>query len=1054
LAIPQPDLLDFTTTGNFTGWTTYGGVAARNTTEKRTLGDGIHGPEKDYFITPAVGTYMAVIQPNGNAANSTNIDSILGLSSGTMNTVFSGVPKEPSYDAKATNYGVLTRSITLAAGTHEFAWAYGAQDYKPYNDGVLFALSGNGVETVAVLASNGPTGAQGSTLVLGSFGFAPWTVYTFTIATSGTYQVSFADYNWGDTSVAPLFYIGKGVGTIDNGSKHNIDTNAAYYLASNLGTTVNPVFAGGTLVANGSGIVSNAFTVTASGGTIQATTGATTVFSGVISDADSAAGPFTITSAGTGGVIVFTGANTYTGSTSIASGATLQLSNTGSLASPTITIAAGGTLLDANGGLAPTAAVTANGLFSLGANESVASLSGSGSVNLGANSLTTGSGSFSGTISGTGSLIASGSGTLTLTGANTFTGPTAIGSGSTLQLSGSGSLVSPSISIAAGGTLADSNGGLAPTAALTANGQFTLGANQTLGSLAGSGTVGLGANTLTAGNGIFSGVISGSGSLFVSGGSGLTLTGANTFTGPTTVSQGQLILNGSLAGNVTVATGGILGGYGTIGGSLTASGGIVSPGNSPGILTVAGNYTEAGTLRIEIDGTAGAGVNPGGHDQIAVGGTATLQSGSTLQLTRTNTFEPTWGQRFRVVAAAGGITGTFSTLDRSAFSTQLFFDYGTGQVYGTGLAAGAPIGQFTGTSANRGAVLGAVLHDALTADSTGQLSFLDSRTAGGSFLKSMFDSSAPLTVLDVLSPVAYAGTADYALQVTRNFSRDLHYVPTLASANGWTLSAGYTGYLNGISKAAADDTNSDLRNNAAVVDVGRKLGERLTIGGFFAADDGAIRARRFASDVTGKAVGLHLSWQPWTERHISLEGGASYGTYDFDNRRATTLGTATSKTDADVYDLWGRAKAGIYHTDRLGLSAFTGIAYTHADVSSFTEKGTTDALVLGKIKDELVIGDIGAELSLMLGSRLQLVGEAAFEHNFQDPRREVFARFTDSAAQFRVTAHGFDEDAVRGGLRAEYALSDRTKLSAHYSAAISSSSEAAQTFGAKLQYRF
>lgn len=942
-AIPQPDLLDFSTGGDFTNWTKYGAVAARNTTEKRTLGDDINGPKKDYFITPAVGTYMAVIQPYGNTTNSTNIDSILGLTSGTLSTLFSGLAEKDGN--RATNFGVLTRSLTLTAGTYEFAWAYGAQDYKPYNDGVLFALSGNGIETVAALACNGPTGAQGSTLVLGSFGFAPWSVYSFSIPTTGTYRVSFADYNWGDTSVLPLFYIGNGVGTIDSGSKHNIDTNAAYYLASNLGTTVNPVFAGGTLVANGSGIVSNAFTVTASGGTIQATSGATTVFSGVISNADSAAGPFTITSAGTGGVIVFTGANTYTGPTTIATGATLQLSNTGSLASPTISIAAGGTLLDANGGLAPTAAVTANG-------------------------------------------------------------------------------------------------------------QLTLGANQTLGSLTGSGTIGLGSSTLTIGGGTFSGAISGSGSLFVSGGSGLTLNGANTFTGPTTVSQGQLILNGSLAGNVNVGTGGILGGYGTIGGSLTASGGIVSPGNSPGILTVGGNYTEAGTLRIEIDGTAGAGVNPGGHDQIAVGGTATLQTGSTLQLTRTNTFEPAWGQRFRVIAATRGISGTFSTLDRSTFSTQLLFDYGTGEVLGTGLAAGAPIGQFATGSTNRNAVLGSISADAITADSTGQLSFIDSRTAAGSLFKSLLNSSAPVTVLDVLSPVAYAGTADYALQVTRNFSRDLHYVPTLASANGWTLSAGYTGYRNGISKAAADDTNSDLRSNAAVVDVGRKLGERLTIGGFFAADDGAVRARRFASDVTGKAVGLHLSWQPWTERHISLEGGASYGTYDFDNRRATTLGTATSKTDADVYDLWGRAKAGIYHTDRLGLSAFTGIAYTHAEVSSFTEKGTTDALALGKIKDELVIGDIGAELSLKLGSRLQLVGEAAFEHNFQNPRREVFARFTNSTAQFRVTAHGFDEDAVRCGLRAEYSLSDRTKLSAHYSAAISSSSEASQTFGGKLQYRF
>jgi autotransporter-associated beta strand protein len=942
----------------------------------------------------------------------------------------------------------------LGTGTYQFAWSFGNNDYKPYNDGVLFALAGNGTNEVSVLACTGPETPQAGTLGLGNYGFAPWATQTFTIATAGTYQLSFASYNWKDTSHSPYFFIGSAVGTIATvNPTTNIDTAASSYPASNLGATLNPVFTGGTLVANVPTVAAN-FTVTASGGTIRSSGDTASVFSGVISDADGSAGLITITSDGASGSIVFTGANTYTGATSIATGSTLQLSGNGSLASPVVTIAAGGTLLDSNGGLAPTSAVTANGQFSLGADETIASLSGSGSLALGTNSLTTGSGTFSGVISGTGSLGTAGSGVLVLSGANTYTGGTTIAAGGTLQLSGSGSLASQTIFIGNGGTLLDSNGGLAPTSAVNANGQFTLGANETIGSLTGTGAVGLGANTLAVGSGNFGGVISGTGSLILSGGGVLVLTGTNTFTGPTTVSLGQLILGGSLAGDATVGTGGLLGGYGTIGGSLTASGGVVSPGNSPGILTVGGNYTEAGTLRIEIDGTAGAGVNPGGHDQIAVGGTATLQSGSTLQLTRTNTFEPAWGQRFRVIAATGGISGAFSTLDRSAFSTQLLFDYGTGQVYGTGLAKGAPFGLIAGDSANRRAILDVVSTDALVADSTGQLSFFDSRRGTGSIFLTLFNNPAPLGVIDALSPVAYAGLTDYALQVTRNLGRDVRNIPVLASADGWTLSAGYTGYRNGLSKAAADDTNTDLRSNAAVVDVGRKLGERLTIGGSFTVDDGAIRARRFSSDTTGQVVGLHLNWQPWAARRIELEGGASYGTYDFKNTRTTFADRATSKTDADAYDAWGRAKAGIYHTNRLGLSAVAGIAYTRARVSAFGERTGAEALNLRKLEDELLVGEVGAELSLQLGSRLSLVGEAAFEHNFQAPRREVFARFAGSPAQFRVTARGFDEDAVRGGIRAEYALSKRTKLSAHYSAAVSRSSEAAQTFGAKLQYRF
>lgn len=1034
-----PDFLSFTNSGSFGGWTTYGTASASNSTGTVVLGSNI------YYITPATGTYLARVSPGGTTAN---VDSLLGLTNGTMNSLFmTGLGSN-----EATNYGILTETIALGAGTYQFAWSFGCNDYAPYNDGALFALAGSGINEVSVLASTGPGTPQASTLATGNYSFAPWATHAFTIAAPGTYQLSFASYNWRDTAQSSTLYIGSTPGMLGTIPPTTIDTAASSYPASNLGISLIPAFTGGTLVADVPTVAAN-FTVDASGGTIESSGNSPSVFSGVISDSGTDTGAIAITTDGAGGSIIFTGANTYTGSTSIAAGATLQLSDAGNLASQTVLIANGGTLIDSNGGLASTAAVTTHGLFSLGASESIGSLSGSGSVDLSANSLSVGSGSFSGAIGGTGDLHASGPGTLALSGANTYTGTTSIAAGAILQLTGSGSLASPTITIAAGGTLADDNGGLVSTAAVTNAGQFVLGASQAISSISSTGTVSLGSGTLAVGSGSIRGSTSGSGSLQKTGTGTLTLDGTNTFTGATSVSQGQLVLNGSVTGNVTVGAAGTLTGSGRIGGSLSSAG-IVSPGNSPGILTVGGNYTEAGTLRVEIDGTAGAGANPGGHDQIAVGGTATLQSGSTLQLTRTNTFEPTWGQRFRVIDASGGIGGAFSTLDRSAFSTQLFFDYGTGQVYGTGLSAGVPVSRFVGTSANRGAVLGAVLHDALATDSTGQLSFLDSRTVSGSFLKSLFDSSAPLTVLDVLSPVAYSGTADYALQVTRNFSRDIHYVSTLASANGWTLAAGYTGYRNGLSKAAADDTNTDLRSNAAVVDVGRKLGERLTIGGFFAADDGAIRARRFTSDVTGQAIGLHLSWQPWTERRLSLEGGASYGSYDFDNRRATTLGTAIAKTNAEVYDLWGRAKAGIYHTERLDLSAFTGIAHTHATVSHSWERGVGDALTVGKIKDELVIGDIGAELSLALGSRIQLVGEAAYEHNFQEPRREVFARFASSASLFRVTAHGFDEDAVRGGLRVEYALSDRTKLSAHYSAAVSSNSEAAQTFGAKLQYRF
>jgi autotransporter-associated beta strand protein len=99
----------------------------------------------------------------------------------------------------------------------------------------------------------------------------------------------------------------------------------------------------------------------------------------------------------------------------------------------------------------------------------------------------------------------------------------------------------------------------------------------TIGSLAGAGSVLLGANTLTIGsnnqNTTFSGVIQNAGGLKKIGAGTLTLTGANTYTGNTTVSAGMLAVSNSNesatgTGSVNVQAG-ALGGKGIMSGAVT-----------------------------------------------------------------------------------------------------------------------------------------------------------------------------------------------------------------------------------------------------------------------------------------------------------------------------------------------------------------------------------------------------------------------------------------------------------------------------------------------------
>src|SRR6266446_3710233 len=175
----------------------------------------------------------------------------------------------------------------------------------------------------------------------------------------------------------------------------------------------------------------------------------------------------------------------------------------------------------------------------------------------------------SGTISGPGSLTKIGLGILTLSGSSSYAGATNVNAG-TLQ-AGAVNALSPfsAFTVTSGATLALNN------------------FNQSIGSLAGAGSVTLGAATLTSGNDntstTFSGVISGAGGLTKIGSGALMLSGISSYSGATAVNAGTLIVNGSIASSaVTVNSGATLSGTGTVGATTIASGGTFAPGNSPG----------------------------------------------------------------------------------------------------------------------------------------------------------------------------------------------------------------------------------------------------------------------------------------------------------------------------------------------------------------------------------------------------------------------------------------------------------------------------------------
>ncbi|KGF69593.1 hypothetical protein LL06_09915 [Hoeflea sp. BAL378] len=152
----------------------------------------------------------------------------------------------------------------------------------------------------------------------------------------------------------------------------------------------------------------------------------------------------------------------------------------------------------------------------------------------------------------------------------------------------------------------------------------------------------------------------------------LVLAGNARFAQGVVVEGGELRVDGNLTGaSVTIAKGGRVSGNGTITANVTSYG-TLSPGQSPGLMTINGNLTLAPGSRtaIEVDGPA-AQVGAGGFDRILVSGSGrTAAVGGVLAPvlrgisgSAGNSFTPSLGAGFRFLDVADGrVTGSFSSL--------------------------------------------------------------------------------------------------------------------------------------------------------------------------------------------------------------------------------------------------------------------------------------------------------------------------------------------------------------------------------------------------------
>ncbi|WP_305848999.1 autotransporter domain-containing protein [Tardiphaga alba] len=452
---------------------------------------------------------------------------------------------------------------------------------------------------------------------------------------------------------------------------------------------------------------------------------------------------------------------------------------------------------------------------------------------------------FDGAISGTGHVTKDGAGTTQLGGTNTYSGSTTINEG-TLRIF-NGQAISDTGSVI-----------------VNASARFEMGTSETIGSLAGSGDVGIfGFSTLTTGGNNtsteFAGVINDEivpeANLTKIGTGTLTLSGTSTYTGETTVNGGTLSVNGSIATSsmTTVNTSGTLGGIGTVG-NTTINGGTLAPGNSIGQLTVQGNLvmTSASTYIVEVSPTNADRVNV--TDSADLGGAkvnASFSAGSYVT------------KQYTILNATNGLGGTtFGSLVNTNLPSSITstLSYDTHNVYlNLELAFGIP----GGLSGNQASV-GRALTD-----------FFD-RTGGIPLAFGALDAKGLMQVAGETTTGSQQTSFD-ASSMFMNMMTDPFAAGRGEGAPGAMPYAG-NAMAYAAPKRAPTDAFASIHRKAPLMDTPQECWNVWAAGfGGSQTTDGnaAMGSNNSKSSIYGMAVGADYWFSPFTVAGFSMAGGGT-----------------------------------------------------------------------------------------------------------------------------------------------------------------------------------
>ncbi|PVM92149.1 hypothetical protein DDF62_03075 [Caulobacter radicis] len=500
------------------------------------------------------------------------------------------------------------------------------------------------------------------------------------------------------------------------------------------------------------------------------------------------------------------------------------------------------------------------------------------------------------------------------------------------------------------------------------------------------------------------------------------------------VSGGRLIgAAGSTltAPTITVAQGATFGSAGTVVGDIAVSG-VLSPGASPGTMTVTGNVALAAgsTTLFEIDPTA--------VDKLVISGRLSIAQGATLKLAGSAVLAP--GRTLDLIVAAGGVSGSFSTV-QGGQADGFYLRSTATRVQALGLFTTSP-----SFSAQASQVI-TTFNDALVADRLGAplAAALPALTDQATY------RSDPVALLRV-TPQAYASAVrlatDDGLSIAEAARGQARFAPDAPGLFGFGQAIAGRRKLDGDAAAGVADGKIDSSGGLAGVGYGVKS---AWIGAFVGYLDGRQRIAgldaRTQSDgfVVGAQGGLRLG-------DFQIGATAARNKADLETRRTAGAAGTTARGGYQL-ESW-IADVELSYQARLNdgwtLRPRLGASYVAVTRDALVEQGggafglavagdtSTDWFVDGRL--ELIGGQAA-------GERLHPYAAVGFRSRVGGDEARASGTLVGLATPSSVT--GLDQDGTLAtlGLGAAYDLSRGLTVFGGYDGAFGDNGRQAASLG-------